>query len=239
MATGQTASIDEVIDQDLDASLRELADFCRLATISSRGEMLEETAQHVAEMLQRRGFSVRVLPTEGAPVVYAEGGSGDRTLLLYNHYDVQPAEPLELWDSPPFEPSIRDGRMYARGVGDDKGEIVCRLAAIDALTARGDLPCRLKFIVEGEEEIGSVHLAAFVAAHTDLLSADACLWEGGGVDFKGRPTIMLGMRGLLYVELAVKTLTFDAHSGSANLFPNAAWRLLWALASLKDSEERC
>jgi acetylornithine deacetylase/succinyl-diaminopimelate desuccinylase-like protein len=160
-------------------------------------------------------------------------------MLFYNHYDVQPPEPLELWESPAFEPTIRDGKLFARGVGDDKGHIVSRLFAIDALLAQADeLPCTVKFVIEGEEETSSVHLKPFVESHADLLKADLCVWEFGGVDFRDVPMQYLGLRGICYVELSVQTANQDVHSGTGgSIFPNAAWRLTWALNTLKDLDE--
>ncbi len=234
--------IDSYLTQHLDESLSELAALCAQPSVAAQNLGMEEAAALVADMLRQRGFDVRIFPTEGAPVVFGErrGRNPDKTLLIYNHYDVQPPEPLELWDSPPFEPSIRDGHMYARGVSDDKGHFVSRLFAIDALlAAEGDLPCNVKFIVEGEEEIGSLHLPEFVRTHTDLLAADACLWEFGGVDHTGAPVQYLGLRGICYVELSVQTASRDVHSGlGGSIFPNAAWRLVWALNTLKGPDER-
>jgi acetylornithine deacetylase/succinyl-diaminopimelate desuccinylase-like protein len=153
---------------------------------------------------------------------------------------VQPPEPLELWTAPPFQPEIRNGALFARGAKDDKGEFIARLAAVDAARAAhaGQLPCNVTFVVEGEEEIGSQHFADFVLAHTDLLAAQGAIWEEGSIDSRGAPVCWLGPRGLLYVELAVTTMTRDAHSGSAHVLPNAAWRLLRALTTLKDERER-
>lgn len=152
---------------------------------------------------------------------------------------MQPPEPLDLWDSPPFEPTIREGRIYARGVSDDKGQLISRLAAMRAVRAvTGSLPARVKFLVEGEEEIGSVNLEPFVEEHADRLKADVCVWEFGGVDSEGRPSVVLGLRGLIYVELRVRTMSRDAHSGGAHNMPNAAWRLVRALSTLKDEQER-
>jgi acetylornithine deacetylase/succinyl-diaminopimelate desuccinylase-like protein len=190
--------------------------------------------------LRARGFDAAIHPTAGAPVVVAERkGKSDKTLLFYNHYDVQPPEPLELWESPPFEPQIRDGKMYGRGVSDDKGHLVARLFALDALLAEGELPCNVKFIVEGEEEAASVNLAKFIHEHTNLLKADACIWEFGGVDHTDTPMQYLGLRGIQYVELTVDLLSTDVHSGTGgSIFPNAAWRLVWALNSLKGADEK-
>lgn len=181
------------------------------------------------------------MPTGGSPVVFGErGGRNDATLVVYNHYDVQPPEPLDLWDSPAFEPTVRDGRLYARGVADNKGNFSARLHAIDAvLAAEGELPCNVKFLVEGEEEIGSVNLEPFVMDNQDLLAGDVCVWEIGGVDHQNVPIQMLGLRGICYVELRVRTANRDVHSGvGGSIFPNAAWRLVWALNSLKDQKEK-
>lgn len=236
-----TTQIDHSIQNRLDRSLQELARLCSQPSIAAQDEGMDECAQLVAEMLAERGFQVEILPSGGYPVVYGErAGRTNRTLLLYNHYDVQPPEPLDLWDSPPFEPEIWHGVMYARGVSDDKGHIICRLAAIDALLeSEGDLPCTVKFLIEGEEEIGSPNLPAFIDAEKERLAADACLWEFGGVDHEDRPVLYAGLRGIQYVELRVKTANLDAHSGlGGSIFPNAAWRLTWALASLKAEDER-
>jgi acetylornithine deacetylase/succinyl-diaminopimelate desuccinylase-like protein len=237
--TGDAAALDSHIDAHLDERIAELSDLCRIASVSSRRQDLEPCAKLVAGMLERRGFAVKTIDTDTAPVVFAEIGEGPRTILFYNHYDVQPAEPLDLWTAPPFEPSQRDGALYARGAIDDKGEFASRLAAIDAFRAANPkLPIRLKLIVEGAEEIGSPGLERFVRDHASMLHADACIWEAGGIDAGGRPQIALGLRGMLYVELIAKTMSRDAHSGDAHALPNAAWRLLRALSSLKDEHER-
>lgn len=232
--------LDNSIDQHLDHSLGQLARLVGSPSISTQGVGMRETAELVAEMLEEYGFEAQLLDTPGYPVVYAEApGVSDRTLLCYNHYDVQPPEPLELWDSPPFEMTRRNGKLYGRGIADDKGHIVSRLAALDATRDdQGRYPCRLKFIIEGGEEISSPHIPEFVAEHRDLLAADACVWETGGVDYEGRPGLMLGMRGILYVQYNAKTMSRDAHSGSAHLLPNAAWRLVRALARVKDEDEK-
>ena len=174
-------------------------------------------------------------------MVFGErSGKSSRTLLIYNHYDVQPPEPLELWDSPPFEPALRDGKLYGRGVSDDKGHITSRLFAIDALLSElGELPCNIKFIIEGEEETASVNLFDFIKKNKERLKADACIWEFGGVDHRDVPMQYLGLRGICYVELSVETASTDVHSGlGGSIFPNAAWRLVWALNTLKGEDER-
>jgi acetylornithine deacetylase/succinyl-diaminopimelate desuccinylase-like protein len=232
--------IKEYLETNLDRSLGELATLCAQPSIAAQNLGMQECAQLVAEMLKARDFKVEIMPTDGAPVVYAERkGKQDKTLMFYNHYDVQPPEPLEEWASPPFEPTIRDGKMYARGVADDKGHIVSRLHAIDAILEQdGELPCNIKFVIEGEEETSSVHLHEFIELHQAKLAADACVWEFGGVDHRGVPIQYLGLRGICYVELSVRTASIDAHSGlGGSIFPNAAWRLIWALRSIKGTDE--
>lgn len=233
--------IKDYLETNLDASLAELSRLCAQPSVAAQNLGMQTCAELVAEMLKKRDFSVEIMPTDGAPVVYAERkGKRDKTLMFYNHYDVQPPEPLEEWESPPFEPAIRDGKMYARGVSDDKGHIVSRLHAIDAiLEVEGELPCNIKFVIEGEEETSSVHLHEFIEVHQSKLAADACIWEFGGVDHRDVPIQYLGMRGICYVELSVRTASIDAHSGlGGSIFPNAAWRLIWALRSIKGTDER-
>ena len=235
------SNIDNYLEGHLDNSIEELGRLVSQPSVAAQNLGIEECATMVAEMLRLRGFEVRLMPTGGPPVVYAErSGRSDKTLLIYNHYDVQPAEPLELWDSPAFEPEIRDGKLFGRGAIDDKGHLVARLFAIDALLENeSELPCNIKFIIEGEEETSSANLHQFVVDHQDLLSADACIWEFGGVDHREIPMQYLGLRGICYVELSVETADMDVHSGlGGSIFPNAAWRLVWALSTLKNSDER-
>jgi len=232
--------IDSYLEKNLDKSIAELSKLVAQPSISAQGIGLKECSNLVAGMLRARGFTAEVMDTEGAPVVFAvRKGKGNKTLLFYNHYDVQPPEPLDLWESPPFEPSLREGKLYGRGVSDDKGHIVSRLHAIDALLETdGDLPCNIKFIIEGEEETASVHLHDFVRDNKERLAADACIWEFGGVDHRDVPMQYLGLRGICYVELTVESLGTDVHSGlGGSIFPNAAWRLTWALATLKGPDE--
>lgn len=230
------------IDEHLDETVAGLTELCRLPTVSAQGSAIAETAGHVSGLLRDLGFETQTLPKPpgGHPVVYAEQpGRSPSTFLFYDHYDVQPPEPLDLWSSPPFEPVLRDGKLYARGVCDNKGNIAARLAALRAWRdVRGELPCAVKFCIEGDEEIGSPHMEEFVAEHRQLLAADACLWEGGGVTWEGVPQVTLGVKGLLYVELESKTVNRDAHSSYGTVLPNAAWRLAWALASIKGPDER-
>ena len=234
-------AIDQYLEKHFLRSIDELCQLCSLPSVSATGEGIEKCAEKVVKMLEKRGFRVEVWETEGSPAIFAEreGKRKDKTLLFYNHYDVQPPEPLDLWITPPYKPDIREGKLFARGVDDDKGPFVSRLFAIDAiLTAEGELPCNVKFLLEGEEETGSVHLREVVEEHREQLSADVCVWEGGGVNNNEEPVQYLGMRGICYVELSVETATQDIHSGlGGSIFHNAAWRLVWALNTLKNEQE--
>ncbi len=236
------SKIERYLEKHLDESIAELSALVAQPSVGAQNWGMQECAALVAGMLEKRGFEVEIMPTPGAPVVFAErkGRRNDKTLLFYNHYDVQPAEPLELWDTPPFEPSLRDGKLYGRGVSDDKGHLTARLHTIDAILAtEGELPCNVKFIIEGEEETSSVHLHDFIKENKQKLAADACVWEFGGVDHREIPMQYLGLRGICYVELSVETAAIDVHSGlGGSIFPNAAWRLTWALSTLKGPDER-
>jgi acetylornithine deacetylase/succinyl-diaminopimelate desuccinylase-like protein len=235
------AAIDSYLTEHRAEWIAELKELCAIPSVSARHEGIDQCAALVARMLERRGFAVEISETGGHPVVlgHAGGTNASRTLLFYNHYDVQPPEPLDLWQSPPFELTERDGAVYARGSKDDKGELVCRLAALDAVRAvTGSYPCQVTWLAEGEEEVGSPHLPAWVEKNAARLRADAAVWEEGGIEIDETPIVRLGARGLLYVELSVTVLSRDAHSGQANLLPNAAWRLTWALAALKGPDER-
>jgi acetylornithine deacetylase/succinyl-diaminopimelate desuccinylase-like protein len=229
----------EYVDANQNRFLEELKALCAQPSIAAQDIGLEETATLVEGRLKRLGAKVQRVDTGGAPVLSAEVGQGDRTLLSYNHYDVQPPDPLDEWVSPPFEPTVRDGRIYARGVADDKGDLLCRLQAIEAYQeAVGPLPLRIRFVIEGEEEIGSPHLAPVAEQYPEWLEADGCLWETGEKDAARRFVLELGVKGICYVELSVKTAANDLHSMWGGVIPNAAWRLAWALSSLKDAEDR-
>ncbi len=233
--------IDEYLEANLDKSIAELSKLVAQPSVGAQNLGLKECAALVAGMLKARGFEIRVMDTAGAPVVFGERkGKSDKTLLIYNHYDVQPPEPLELWETPPFEPALRGGKLYGRGVSDDKGHIAARLFAIDALLeSEGGLPCNIKFIIEGEEETASVNLFEFIRKNKELLKANACIWEFGSVDHRDVPMQYLGLRGICYVELSVETASTDVHSGlGGSIFPNAAWRLVWALSTLKGPDEK-
>ncbi|MCA1841053.1 MAG: M20/M25/M40 family metallo-hydrolase, partial [Actinobacteria bacterium] len=168
-----------------------------------------------------------------------KGSSSKRTLMIYDHYDVQPVDPIDLWVSPPFEPTIRDAKLFARGAADNKGDLVARLCALEAFKELvGELPFDLKFFIEGEEESGSVNFENICHTYAEDLRSDDCVWEGGWFDHDGRPQMYYGCKGLLYVELNLKRLSGDQHSSIAVYTPSAAWELLNAIASLKDADGR-
>jgi len=221
--------------------IEELKGLCSQPSIAAQGVGLAETASIVLDMLKGRGADARLIEVGGGPpVVYGELGQGRKTLVIYDHYDVQPPEPLDLWKSEPFSPEIREGFLYCRGVADNKGDLVSRLQAIEAYQASlGGLPLKIKFVFEGEEEVGSPHLEQFVDGNKELLlGADGLLWEGARVDTSGRPELYLGLKGILYVELRARGASRDLHSSWAPLVPNPAWRLVWALSTLKDERDR-
>jgi acetylornithine deacetylase/succinyl-diaminopimelate desuccinylase-like protein len=232
---------DQYLENNMKASIQELTILAAQPSVSAQNWGLIDCAKLVKSMLEKRGFKVELLThKDSAPVVFGQlKGRTDKTLLIYNHYDVQPVEPLDLWQSPPFEPQVRDGKLFGRGVNDDKGHFVNRLFAIDAIIAKdGMLPCNIKWVLEGEEETTSEALHEVVRADPQKFNADACIWEFGGVDDKDRPMEYLGLRGICYVELSVETANQDVHSGlGGSIMPNAAWRLVWALDSLKGPDE--
>ncbi len=234
-----TQTVDSYLDKHSGEAQALLERICSQPSIAAQGLGMREMADLSEALLRESGFQTQRLLTAGAPpAIYAElRGRSPFTILLYNHYDVQPAEPLELWHSPPFEPAVRHGKFYARGACDNKGEIAARLAAIHALQAvHGELPITLRWIIEGEEEVGSPHFPALAEKYASLLQADGCFWEGRGFSPDGRPELLLGTKGLLYVQLDVQGTGIDTHSGAAPILPSAAWRLVQALATLRTAD---
>jgi acetylornithine deacetylase/succinyl-diaminopimelate desuccinylase-like protein len=222
-----------------------IEDISRLVSqrsVSARYEGIEDCSKLVSSMIKEIGGKSRILHQEGrAPLVYGEvkSSKSDKTIMLYNHYDVQPEEPLELWKSPPFKPEVRKGRLYGRGVSDDKGEFVARLKLIESyVKVYGEPPCNFKFCVEGEEETGSNGFERYIADNSDLFRCDAALWEYGSVTREGRPVVSLGGKGTLYVEYVIKSLKQDAHSAHAAILASAPWRMIWLLSKIKGADER-
>lgn len=226
---------------DLDAALGQLERFCGQPSVAAQDLGMQDMAGLVADGLAQIGAEVESWPTaSGHPCVFGRvaGGPGP-TLLFYNHYDVQPPEPLEAWRTPPFELTRVGDALYARGTADNKGNLVARLAAVAAWQrAAGGPPGDVLFLVEGGEEVGSPDLPAVVADHKDRLRCDGVLWESGYKDPDDRPILHLGVKGNLYVELVVDTGRVDLHSSYAPLVPNPAWRLVEALTALRDPDGR-
>ncbi|MHB8566544.1 MAG: M20/M25/M40 family metallo-hydrolase [Nitrososphaerales archaeon] len=222
-----------------------ISDLCTLVSqpsVSATKEGLKECGEMVRQMMSELGFSARLLPVSNAPdVIYGElkGGVGAKTLVIYNHYDVQPVEPLEEWKSEPFKPVVRNGKIYGRGVGDDKGELVARFKAIESLlNTKSSVAPNIKWIVEGEEEVGSPHFKGFVLKNRNLFKGDGCLWEGGDRTAKFTPEVHLGVKGLLYVEFRLKVGEKDQHSMYGPLAPNPAWRLVNLLKTIRNEKGR-
>jgi len=234
-------AFDRYVAANRERFLKEFAEFIAVPSVAAQKREIEPMAELLAARLRKLGANVTVFPIEnGSPIVYAElRGESDDTLMIYNHYDVQPEVPLELWNSAPFELTSKDGILYGRGTSDDKGELLARIQAVETwIATHGKLPVTLKWVVEGEEEISSVHLPEWVDQHRDILKADGLLWEGGGYDAKGRYSMGMGCKGIAYFELHAHGATMDLHSSIAPIVPNPAWRLVHALATLKDANDK-
>ena len=231
---------DRLVDQRLADWTDELVQYCRFPSEYGDADALEGAADWTAERLRTLGAEVSIVRLDGVPpLVVGEIGDGARTLNLVQHYDVQPAGDPALWSTPAYEPAIRGGRVYARGATDNKGELLPRLWAAEAwLETIGALPCRLRFLVEGEEEAGSPHLDALLDQAPELRRADGALIEGGGLDMRGAPELVGGGRGMLAVELIARTIRYDAHSSLAVILPSAPVRLVHALSTLWDRDGR-
>ena len=236
------AQIRKEVDARRDAFLETLFRLLRQPSISTQGVGVDECADLVATILGEHGIASRVMPTDGLPVVYGERIVGDdaNTVLIYGHYDVQPPEPYDEWISPPFEPTIRDGRIYARGVGDNKGQFLAHVLAIKLLDDLGRLPrVNIKFLVEGEEESSSPNLPAFVERNRELLSADLLYAADGPMHPSNRPIVFFGLRGNLKMELAATGTNRDLHSGNfGGPAPNPIWTLVDLLSTMRFPDER-
>jgi acetylornithine deacetylase/succinyl-diaminopimelate desuccinylase-like protein len=216
--------------------LKELLRFPSISALPEHKQDVEQTADWVASSLRKSGMdNIRIMSTNGFPVVYGEWlkAEGKPTVLIYGHYDVQPADPLNLWDTPPFEPDIRDGKLYARGASDDKGQTFMHIKALEAiLQTTGTLPLNFKFCIEGEEEIGSPNLDDFVEENKQLFSADVLVISDTPMLEKGKPAICYGLRGLCGLQIDVKGPKGDLHSG---LYGGAVQNPIHAIVQLLDS----
>jgi acetylornithine deacetylase/succinyl-diaminopimelate desuccinylase-like protein len=228
------------VDKNFSSLISDLRKLIQQPSVSAKNLGLEECSRLIVNMMKNSGIRAELLYVKKGipPAIYGEVKSKqnpNKTLLFYNHYDVQPEEPLELWDDKPFSGKIKGNKIFGRGSADDKGELITRIKAVEAfLKTTGDVPCNIKFFIEGEEEIGSIHIENYLKKYSKKLSCDAVIWEFGYVDEKDRPVISLGMKGLLYVELSKTESIRDAHSSLAVLIENPAWILVNALKTLRD-----
>jgi acetylornithine deacetylase/succinyl-diaminopimelate desuccinylase-like protein len=238
-----SVATDAFVNQNRDRLLNELKEFIRIPSVSTLPEHrpdIDRAASFVAQGLGKAGMeNVEIIPTDKHPLIYADWmhAPGKPTVLCYGHYDVQPADPLELWTSPPFEPTERNGNLYARGTADDKGQMYMHIKAVEALQAvNGRLPVNLKFLVEGEEEVGGASIAKYVAGHADKLRAEVALVSDTALYADGMPTLCIGLRGLIYAEVEAVGPMRDLHSGLyGGSAPNAVFGLIELLSKAKDS----
>ena len=226
----------------MDDLILDLQTLIKQPSVSAKNEGIEECAKLVQKILKKSGIKSELLRLKKgvAPIVFGEIKSKQnptKTLMFYNHYDVQPAEPFNLWTYPPFSGIKKGNKIFGRGATDDKGELITRIKAVEAcLKTTGDVPCNIKFVIEGEEETGSAHIEKYLKKYKKKFSSDAIIWEFGYVDAKNRPIIGLGMKGLLFVELSITESIIDAHSSLAVLIKNPAWRLIEAIQTLRNSD---
>jgi len=243
--------IKDYIDKNRQRMLDELCDLLRIPSVSADPDFNDDVkrcAEAVASSLKKAGAgNVEVMETPGHPIVFGEYHVSDDvpTVLVYGHYDVQPPDPIDLWDNPAFEPIIKttpkhpEGAIFARGACDDKGQMFMHVKALESMKASGDVPCNIKFIIEGEEEVGSSHLDTFLENHKDKLSADVVLVSDTGIISNDIPSITVGLRGLSYVEVEVTGPNRDLHSGLyGGAAPNPINILCEMIASLKDEDQR-
>lgn len=220
--------------------IQTLQSLIRQPSVSSTGEGIEECANLVHNTLQENGIDSKMLHMEGhAPLIYGEINKGlPRTVLFYNHYDVQPVEPLDMWEHPPFGGNIHDNKVYGRGATDDKGELVARIEAVRSLAESDGLQYNVKFAIEGEEENGSRGIPSYLKKYGKMLKCDGIVWEFGYVDNNDTPIVGLGMKGMLYVTLKAQGPKRDIHSGMAPIIQNPIWRLVGALSVLATPDGR-
>jgi acetylornithine deacetylase/succinyl-diaminopimelate desuccinylase-like protein len=217
--------------------LKELLEIPSVSTDPDRAGDVKRAAEWVGKRLEKAGCTkVKIHPTQRHPIVFGEwlGAPGKPTILVYGHYDVQPVDPIDLWKTDPFKPTVRDGKLFARGASDDKGQVIIHVNALEAHLANGGCPVNVKFLIEGEEEIGSPNLDAFIAKNKKLLGCDAVVVSDTAMFAKGRPSICYGLRGLAYMQIKVTGTDRDLHSGTfGGAVINPANALVAMLDSLK------
>ena len=229
----------KIINKNEQSEIDCLKKLAGIPTCYNKDNDMKPIIAQLRDEFEKRGYKVQTYPTSGAPVIVAElNQNKKKTLLFYNHYDVQPEEPLDEWKTPPYTLTLKEERLYGRGVSDNKGPLVANIYGVQTAIEAGYKPkCNIRFIVEGEEEAGSIHLHEFCKAHPDLLKADGCIWEEANAVPNQRSEINAGVKGDVYFELHAKGFHKDAHSGDAPIVINPAWRLIWALSTLKNEKE--
>lgn len=219
--------------------LEELLPFLRCRSISTRNEGVKDCANLLSNIMEKSGIITTIFETSRHPIVYGERIE-DRslpTMLIYGHYDVQPPEPLSEWNSAPFEPVFRDGKIFCRGVSDNKAQLFTHIKAAEAwLKVKGKLPINVKYMFEGEEEIGSPDLLPFVEEHKSLLKSDVCFYSDSHYHESGKPQVNLGVKGLCYIEIVLKEAKTDLHSMMAPCIQNPAWRMVQLLSTMRDEK---
>lgn len=225
---------DRYVDRHARTFVERLQSLCRQPSVAARGTGMRATAESVEQMMQRVGIGTRPFRVgSGYPIIYGECGGGEQTFIIYGHYDVQPVGHLTNWSVGPFAATVRDGKLYARGAANSKGDLVARLAGVEAYQKTfGKLPVTLRFVVEGEDGLGSPSLYRFTAEHADLLAAKGCIWDEGYRDTREQPVISLGFKGITFLELRAHGARADLHSKWGAIVPNPAWRLVQALATI-------
>jgi acetylornithine deacetylase/succinyl-diaminopimelate desuccinylase-like protein len=228
------ARFDKYIDRHANAFTERLQAMCRMPSVAARGTGMRAMAETVAQLMQRAGAGTRSFTIgSGYPVIYGECGAGNHKYLVYGHYDVAPVGHLTDWSYGPFASTIVNGKLYARGASNSKGDLIARLAAIEAYQKTfGKLPVCLRFVIEGEDGLGSPSLRRFAVEHSEMLTAEGCIWDEGYKDTKERPVISLGFKGITFIELRVHGARTDLHSKWGAIVPNPAWRLVQALSTI-------
>ncbi|MEJ7641561.1 MAG: M20/M25/M40 family metallo-hydrolase [Candidatus Nitrosocosmicus sp.] len=241
-------AINDIISEiDVNKLINDLQRLIKISSVSARKQNLEECANEIVKIMKEVGIFAELIylnkneKNEAPPIVYGEikskSNPNGKTILFYNHYDVQPEEPLDLWEFKPFEGIVKGNKIFGRGASDDKGELITRLSAVEYfLKHTGDVPVNIKFLVEGEEETGSNNISNYINKYKNKLKTDLVIWEFGYIDQKERPIISLGMKGLLYVEMTAMGPSRDVHSSLAVLIENPAWKLVQALSTLVNND---
>ncbi len=223
------------MNDKMKTQLEQYIEFLKMPSISAQHRHIMETAKFLSDLLNKNGIESQILETNGHPVVFGKYDAGkEKTLLVYNHYDVQPVDPLDEWKSDPFSAEIKENRVYARGSSDNKGTLMARIFGVLKAIQNNELNVNLKFLYEGEEEIGSPSLESFVEGHHELLKSDSVIMEGSMVGVEGRPVVSLGVKGLVYAELRDEVSASDMHSSNAAIVPNSAWNVILTLGKLND-----